>query len=283
MTDALVQQLALRGVPPYDGVGTRTIKRHRAEIRAFFGFRETSMDDGEALSAWFRDHAISQLRDIAQLTTVLESECRRRQLEPPAPDRIERIVRSAVAMYEERFQARTLDRLAPLVRARLDALLLPAEGDGDGGDEKALPRTIISTLRSDPGRVGVNSMRGELEKLAIIRDIELPADLFADAFAHDLESFRQRVAVETPWELRRHPEAARLTWLAPFVHLRGRATPTRSPTCSWTPFTVLTPKQNGASTRSCSTTFGVSAERPICCFRLPMPKLRSCQRAERSA
>lgn len=66
-------------------------------------------------------------------------------------------------------------------------------------------------------------MRGELEKLAIIRDIELPADLFGDALAHDLESFRQRVAVETPWELRRYGEAARLTWLAAFVYPRGRA------------------------------------------------------------
>jgi hypothetical protein len=66
-------------------------------------------------------------------------------------------------------------------------------------------------------------MRAELEKLAIIRDIELPPGLFGDALAHDLESFRQRVAVETPWELRRHAEAARLTWLAAFVHLRGRA------------------------------------------------------------
>jgi hypothetical protein len=26
----------------------RAVKRHRAEIRAFFGFRETSMEDGEA-------------------------------------------------------------------------------------------------------------------------------------------------------------------------------------------------------------------------------------------
>ncbi len=29
--------------------------------------------------------------------------------------------------------------------------------------------------------------------------------------------------VEAPYELRRHPEATRLTWLAAFAHLRGRA------------------------------------------------------------
>ncbi len=224
MIDALVHQLALDGDgASYDLALTRTVKRHRAEIRTFFGFRETSMEDAEVLSAWLRDHAVAQHRDVTQLAATLEGECRQRHLEPPAPDRIERIVRSALSMYEERFHARTLGRLSPIARARLDALLLPADGDTASGDEKSPPRTVIRALRSDSGRVGVNSMRGEFEKLAIIRNIELPPELFGDALAHDLESFRQRVAVETPWELRRHAEAARLTWLAAFVHLRGRA------------------------------------------------------------
>src|ERR1019366_8990968 len=60
-------------------------------------------------------------------------------------------------------------------------------------------------------------------KLKAIRDLGLPADLFANNRAAELEIYRQRVAVETPWELRRHPEEARLTWLAAFAHLRGRA------------------------------------------------------------
>jgi hypothetical protein len=37
----------------------------------------------------------------------------------------------------------------------------------------------------------------------------------------DLERCRQRVSVEVPRELRRHPDAARMTWLAAFVHLRA--------------------------------------------------------------
>ncbi len=131
-------------------------------------------------------------------------------------DRLSRCMKSA-SMPER-------SAVSPRSRAHvLDALLLPADGETASSDEKSPPRTIISALRSDSGRIGVNSMRGELEKLAIIRDVELPPELFGDALAHDLESFRQRVAVETPWELRRHAEPARLTWLAAFVHLRGRA------------------------------------------------------------
>ena len=56
-----------------------------------------------------------------------------------------------------------------------------------------------------------------------IRAIGLPADLFAGALPHEVELYRQRVAVQPPSDLRRLPDAVRITWLAAFVHLRGRA------------------------------------------------------------
>ncbi|MBY0334224.1 MAG: hypothetical protein K2X49_26500 [Acetobacteraceae bacterium] len=38
-----------------------------------------------------------------------------------------------------------------------------------------------------------------------VRRLALPADLFADWSPAELEAARQRVAVEAPYELRRHP------------------------------------------------------------------------------
>jgi len=61
-----------------------------------------------------------------------------------------------------------------------------------------------------------------LSKLKRIRSIALPPDLFDQASQLTLERYRRRVAVEAPYELRRHPDADRLTCLASFVHLRGR-------------------------------------------------------------
>lgn len=49
------------------------------------------------------------------------------------------------------------------------------------------------------------------------------ADLFDRAAPRDLERCRRRVSVEAPHELRRHPDAARITWLAIFVYLRARS------------------------------------------------------------
>jgi len=197
----------------------RTVKRHRAEIRAFFGFRGATVRDAAELTDWLRDNAVVEGRDREQLARTLELECRRRTLEPPAPERIDRIVRAAVHAYEDRFYHETWAKLSPHTRTRLDELLRPAGDDVD--DEDTSSRAVINTLRSDPGRAGVNSIREEMAKLTTIRDLELPADLFANTRAAELELYRQRVAVETPWELRRHPDEARLTWLAAFAHLRG--------------------------------------------------------------
>src|SRR5271168_2023850 len=63
-------------------------------------------------------------------------------------------------------------------------------------------------LPSDPGGPSVNSLQAELVKLDLVRKLGLPADLFAHAQPHQVERYSQRVAVEAPYELRRHAEPA---------------------------------------------------------------------------
>ena len=81
----------------------RTVERHRADIRTLFGFREASVADGETLTAWLRDHAVAETRDPALLAGALEQRCRDLAIEPPAPERIVRLVRAALHAYDERF------------------------------------------------------------------------------------------------------------------------------------------------------------------------------------
>jgi TnpA family transposase len=112
-------------------------------------------------------------------------------------------------------------------RARLDALLYPEKADADTEDAQdpstdRTPTRLVK-LRDDPGRPSLASLQAALAKLELLRGIELPAGLFDGASPRDLERSRQRVSVEVPRDLRRHPEPARLTWLAAFVHLRIRS------------------------------------------------------------
>jgi hypothetical protein len=198
----------------------RTAKRLRTEIRARFGFREATVADAEMLTAWLRDHAAAEAGgQIEPLIERLEARCRELAIEPPAADRVERIARTALRAHEERFHADIYGRLSPAIRGHLDELLGSAEGESVAGSAPA----ALLTLRGNPRHPSLASMQDELSKLELIRRMALPADLFDHASPRDLERCRRRVAVEAPYELRRHIDPARITWLAAFVYLRARS------------------------------------------------------------
>ena len=203
----------------------RTAERQRAEIRALLGFREAGVADAEELVPWLRDHAVARTRNSAELAAEAEARCRALRIEPPTPDRIARVVRAATRAYEDRHVAAVHARLTPAMRVGLDALLQPSgpeaatEAENGTLPDGRLDAPLIH-LRAGPGRASVASLREELARLGMVRGIGLPDGLFADWSPAELETSRQRVAVEAPFELRRHPRHA---WLAAYVHLRGRA------------------------------------------------------------
>ena len=223
----LSQQVNVRA--PVDGeaflVG-RTAERMRSEIRVRFGFREATVADADALNEWLRDHAAAEAGgEIEAMVERLEARCRELAIEPPTVERVERIARAALRAHEERFHADIYGRLSAAMRERLDELLGSAEGEGDRSEAEEVPGSApaaLLKLRGNPGRPSLASMQEELAKLDLIRRMDLPADLFDHASPRDLERCRRRVAVEAPHELRRHPDAARIAWLAAFVYLRAR-------------------------------------------------------------
>ena len=205
----------------------RTAERLRAEIRVQFGFREVTVADADMLTAWLRNHVAGEAGgEIEPMIERLQARCRELTIEPPTADRMERIARTALRAHEDRFHANVYERLSSQARVRLDALLRP---DKDGGDDNVQDDAasgapaLLLKLRGSPGRPSLASMQDELAKLNLIRGIDLPGDLFDRASPRDLERCRRRVSVEAPHELRRHPDAARITWLAAFVHLRARS------------------------------------------------------------
>ena len=217
------------GAPLLPEAADRTAERQRAEIRALLGFREATVADAEELGAWLRDTVVARTRDMGELTAEAEAACRAFRLEPPTPDRVARIVGGAVRAYDERRYAAVQARLAPDARARLEALVRPPPGAGEADDTEsgATPEgqadAPLTHLRAGPGRASVASLREELARLGAVRRLGLPDGLFADWSPAELETCRRRVAVEAPYELRRHPEVTRLAWLAAYAHLRGRA------------------------------------------------------------
>jgi TnpA family transposase len=204
----------------------RTAERLRAGIRNRFGFREATVADADVLTIWLRDHVAGEAGgDIESMIERLEARFRALAIEAPTADRMERIVRAALRAHEERFHADIYGRLPPAVREQLDELLRPAQVNSDSSspdDMTGSAPALLLTLRGNPGRPSLASMQEELAKLDLIRRIDLPTGLFDNTSPRDLERCRRRVTVEAPHELRRHPDAARITWLTAFVYLRAR-------------------------------------------------------------
>ncbi|MEX3614523.1 MAG: DUF4158 domain-containing protein [Burkholderia gladioli] len=144
----------------------RTAERVRAEIRVRFGFRESTVADSEMLTEWLRDHVAGEVGgEIDPLIERLEARCRELAIEPPTPDRMERLARTALRAHEDRFHNSVFERLPPVTRERLDSLLRPekignAESVADAqGEAAGSASAVLLKLRGSPGRPSLPACR----------------------------------------------------------------------------------------------------------------------------
>jgi TnpA family transposase len=211
----IAQQLHLSAsvLEQYDWMG-RTMRDDRAAIRARLGYRESTQSDFDALQAWlsahpilYEDHRHTTLQDI------LYQRLRTLQLEPPTPERVERLIRSALRGFEDRFFETTSQRLPSKAKLSLDSLL---------HIEEPGQHSAFAGLKRDAGKLGVRTLLQEVERLEQLQQIALPDDLFAHLTPSVLERYAQQAAAEAPSKLRRHPAAIRYTLLACFCWQRRR-------------------------------------------------------------
>lgn len=195
----------------------RSIERHRAEIREALGFCECSVVDADKLTDWLVANVTQAERRADQVRADLLQRCREEGIEPPSPGRIERIVRSALHQGEQLLFTRIAARLSTEVCARLDALVTAVPDDpGETVDE----RDVLAWVKTDPGRLSLNTMLDEITKLEAIRALELPEGLLGDVAGKVVASWRARAAVQDPSHLRALASEARWSVLAALLVLR---------------------------------------------------------------
>ena len=228
----LAQQLGIipEKIIPYDWEG-RMIKNHRAAIRSFLGVRETTQQDEDALVTWLCQEVLTEQREEEALLAAAYTHYKHLHIEPPTPDRLHRLLHTALHQFDEQFCASVCQHLTQETRERLDALLVTSlpEEHQPSSSEQSPPediqaeapsaqhtRSAWQQLKQDPGRMSVEHVLEEIAKLERIEQLGLPVTLFADASAKLLEQYRQRVAVEDLYEIRRHPDALRWTLLAAY-------------------------------------------------------------------
>lgn len=172
----------------YEWTG-RTIKRHRAEIRAHHGFRECTVADAEDLTGWLAGDYAQQERRDELVRDALLGECRARSVESPTPDRVERIVRSGTHQAERALAERVAGRLPVEVQARLPVLVQAPDTDVDEADP-----SVLALIRAATGNVSLSSTLTEISRLEAVRAVGLPAGLLTDVTPKVLAAWRARAA-----------------------------------------------------------------------------------------
>lgn len=205
----------------------RSLKNHRAEIRQLFGFRTATLSDSEEISNWLIENILPNEQRFEPLLQLIYQRFRELQIEPPTPQQVERLTRSAIHQHENNFCNQTFSQLTPTNIEQIDLLLTPEETNNIEKDESEklqvkLKASDLAFLKTDPGPVGLGSFLTEIEKLKCIRAVGLPPDLFREISPKLVKTYRQRAATETPYHLRQHPGAIRYTLMAAFCIQRSQ-------------------------------------------------------------
>jgi Domain of unknown function (DUF4158) len=224
----LVAHLAHQvGVPPavyteVDWTG-RSSRRHRVEILSHCGFRAFRAADEPGLVDWLSERVVPLNPQAEAFTSAAYMHLRRLQVEPPPPERLRRLVRTAVRQREEHLCLDTFSQLAPVTRDALDALLRTDALEEETGQAPLFPiKSELAILKDGAGAVKVVTIGQELEKLQQLRALGLPETLFEGVPDKIVTHYRQRASAEPPRELRRHPPHVRATLLAALCWHRQR-------------------------------------------------------------
>lgn len=207
----------------YYDLNDRNTFYHMAQIREFFGFREATVEDAENITDWLCKYALYYDHSIEHIKNQLFGRFRELCIEPPTPDRIDRIIHSAINTYETKFFNETYQKLSQSSRESMDILIdSPIDADDYLFDEVDESIVTFSMLRADPGKPSLESVFNEISKLRTINQIGLPLDLFNEIPPKVIQKYKQRAISEDIYELRRHPEHIRYTLLASFFWLRRK-------------------------------------------------------------
>lgn len=197
---------------PWQG---RSVGYHRANIRKFCGFREATVEDSRQLKKWLVQDALPWNHIPDHVREAALGYCRERGIEPPGQERLKRIINGAINRYETRFCEKFFRRFGAESIESMESLLRPQPSTNG-----EVEWTTWQSIRSEPGRAGLESIKEASFRLHLVREIGLPVDLFKEAPIKVLDRYAKRAAVEEPHELRRHMRPLKITLLAAFLHRR---------------------------------------------------------------
>lgn len=187
----------------------RSGRRHRAEILKLYGIRAMTRRDRDALKDWVTHVVCPERASLNDMVERVFAWCLHRRVVAPTQRQIHFLIRSCRRSFDASFFMRLTEHLSASTIEKLSASLEEADG---------VPS--FASLKTDAGRIGLGSVLKSAERLAFLRSLTLPRDRLSEVGSRWIDRVRRRVAQESAWEMRRHPETSRLGLYAVFLMVR---------------------------------------------------------------
>ena len=136
---------------------------HKAEIRMHFNFRKSTTEDAENMIEWLSKLVFSYNENTDNLVQLTYDKYKELQVEPPALDRITRIVKAAIHKNENQFFQEVFKKLSKDTILKIDSLinnLISSEKK----EVNCETEITFTELRADPGRTSLDSILREISE-----------------------------------------------------------------------------------------------------------------------
>jgi TnpA family transposase len=189
----------------------RSNRRHRAEILDFLGIRRVTQRDLDNASAWVATELCPRGLALGTMTDRVVVWFADQRIACPEEAGLERLIAIAQRRFEDRVLEAVAASLSPEQREQLDTSLT---------DEDAV--TGFSGLKADPGQPTLDNILLAAQRLTFVRTLALPSTLLVDFGDPVSRGYRRRVANETAWRMRQHPDGRRHALYAIYLAHRER-------------------------------------------------------------
>ena len=185
----------------------RSVESQRRDIKRMTGFKNSTLSDQRKI----KNLAIKELQvglDNTRILVFLKQKFHERKLILPSTKTIEEMASAIEFKLEESFFKLVLKSLPKKSRNKVDSLI--------SGDEIL----SLANLKQDPGKIGIKTLQREAQKMQVLKSIGLPDDLFENVSKPYLSKLKSRLASESLYEVKRHPDSIKYALMGVFVHIR---------------------------------------------------------------
>ena len=202
----------------------RMSQRDRKEILAFLGIRRSTKQDRHELREVLNRELLPQAPSITAIQEFALDWFRKSHIEPPAPEQLERFIRTTNREFEAQLLHQISTGLTQENKTQIDHLLnMPDDDNRETSSQEAdkeLMYQNLTWLKAHAGSANLNSILQSISRINYLKKMAVSSSFMAKFPLKWLHKYHRRALTESNWELRRHPEDIRYSLMAAFCWQR---------------------------------------------------------------